>query len=131
MENINKMIEVRKKKLEKTKAKNKQIGISLSESRKHAKVSPVAKVGEFLFKGEADSVPSKVKQVEVHRSPLKSSRSTRNIKKCGYKMKAEAYVHTADGFNPFDRYALQNLGTLESFIHTCCSHGHDSGCKGS
>ena len=131
MENINKMIEARKKKREQTKAKNKQIGISLSELKKEAKVRPPAKVGEFFFKGEADSVPSKVKRAEAHRSPLKLSRNTRNIEKCGYNTKAEAYVRRTDGFNPFDSYALQNLGTLESFIQTCCSHRSDSGCKGS
>jgi hypothetical protein len=71
MENINKMIEARKKKREQTKAKNKQIGISLSELKKEAKVRPPAKVGEFFFKGEADSVPSKVKRAEAHPSAAK------------------------------------------------------------
>ena len=124
------MIEVRKKKREQTTAKNKQIGISLSELKK-AKVRPPPKVGEFFFKGEADSVPSKVKRAEAHRSPLKLSRNTRNIEKWGYNTKAEAYVRRTDGFYPFDSYALQNLATLENFIQTCCSHGSDSGCKGS
>ena len=71
MENINEMREARKMKQEKTKAKNMQIGISLSESKKQGKVGSAAKVGEFLFKGEADSVPSEVKRVRVHRSPHK------------------------------------------------------------
>ena len=39
-------------------------------------------------------------------------------------------MHSSDGYNPFDAYAIQNLGTLESFIHVCCAHARDSGCQG-
>ena len=53
------------------RAKNKSIGKALNEA----------------LKGETESVPSKVSKAEVHRSSIKLSGDTRNMKKCGYNSK--------------------------------------------
>ena len=115
------------------RAKNKSIGKALAEARKQAKGAQLQQTPQactFPMKGEPESVPSKVSKAEIHRSPLKLSRGTRNIKKCGYNSKAQAYVHPAEGYNPFDTYAIQNMGTLQSFVDICCSHVRNCGCNG-
>ena len=85
---------------------------------------------KFVFKGESDILPSKVAKAEVYRSPFQLSRSSRNLQKCGYSCKKVAYTHPGEGYNPFDMYALQNIGTLERFVDICCSHVRSCGCKG-
>ena len=84
----------------------------------------------FLFKRESKCLPSQVPKADTHRSPLKLSRSTRNLVKCGYSSQSQAHVHPADSFNPFDSYAIQNIGTLEAFVNICCCHTRDTGCTG-
>ena len=134
MDNIQKMIEARNLKHQMKKAKNKKTGIALAAARKQVKHIPVVqkvKVDKFLMKGEAKSLPSKVPKPDIDRSPLKLSRSTRNLKKCGYTSKGEGYAHSTDTYNPFDCYAIQNLGTLQSLLNICCAHVRECGCKGS
>ena len=115
------------------KSEKKSIGKSLAEARKQAKMGSVQETPEvckFVFKGESDILPSKVTKAEVYRSPFQLSRSSRNLQKCGYSSKEEAYTHPGEGYNPFDMYALQNIGTLERFVDICCSHVRTCGCKG-
>ena len=116
--------------------KNKSIGKALVQSRKqaqeHATENPSTrpKLCTFLFKRESKCLPSQVPKADTHRSPLKLSRSTRNLVKCGYSSQSQAYVHPADSFNPFDSYAIQNIRTLEAFVNICCCHTRDTGCTG-
>ena len=94
------------------KSEKKSIGKSLAEARKQAKMGSVQETPEvckFVFKGESDILPSKVTKAEVYRSPFQLSRSSRNLQKCGYSSKEEAYTHPGEGYNPFDMYALQNI----------------------
>ena len=115
------------KKKETRKAKNEALNAFKKQKAANETKSEEA---HFLFKGHSQNVPSKVPKPRLNFSPLKVLRETTSQVKCGYNSKAEAYVHSSDGYNPFDAYAIQNLGTLESFIHVCCAHARDSGCQG-
>ena len=133
MDHMAKMLQMRMQKANLKKAKNKAIGNCLTEAKKAGKAQGLGlpkKVCNFLFKGKAEHFPSKVKKAEVVRSPLKKSRTTRNFQKCGYNSKGEGYVRQSDGYNPYDRYAIQNVGILETFINTCIGHIRDCGCSG-
>ena len=133
MDHMTKMLEMRMQKANFKKAKNKAIGKSLTEAKKAGKEHGLGlprKLCNFLFKGKAEHVPRKVNKAEVVRSPLIKSRTTRNLQKCGYNSKGEGYVRQSDGYNPYDRYAIQNIGILESFINTCIGHVRDCGCSG-
>ena len=121
---------LRTQKAQAKKQKSKSIGIFLCESRKKAAEQVKRVHVPFYFKGRSDSRPSKVPRPELQFSPLKVSRETRKLSKCGYNSKAESYVHSTEKYDPFAAYAIQNLGTLESFVNCCCAHIRDSGCKG-
>ena len=121
-------------KLEKVAKKNERkigIGQALTHARKQAKLKETkTKPDTFFFKGETQSLPSKVPKAELPRSPLQLSRMSRNMEKCGYTCRSEPYVHSSNAYNPFDTYAIQNMGTLETFLNICCAHARDSGCSG-
>ena len=121
-------------KLEKVAKKNERkigIGQALTHARKQAKLKETkTKPDTFFFKGEAQSLPSKVPKAELPRSPLQLSRMSRNMEKCGYTCRSEPYVHSSNAYNPFNTYAIQNMGTLEMFLNICCAHARDSGCSG-
>ena len=97
-----KLNELRIQKAAQKKMKNKSIGKALVQSRKqaqeHATENPSTrtKLCTFLFKRESKCLPSQVPKADTHRSPLKLSRSTRNLITCGYSSQSQAYVHPAD-----------------------------------
>ena len=130
MDKIKRLNEIRSQKAQAKKVKSQSIGKALTEARKQPALQRKSMEMPILVKGPSEVLPSKVSKVELQFSPLKRSRETRGVAKCGYNSNAEAYTQPIDGYNPCDAYALQNLGTLESFLNTCCAHVRDCGCKG-